>query len=165
MKLVRPLLLATALALAAPAFAQTGPAATPSAGESDPARIQKLRERIRADQKALVAQNMPLTDAEAKAFWPVYDKCRQELDSAQRKSNQAILDYVNGESKMTDAHAKQITANLLEAEADEARARKSCFGRVAKVLSGKKAARYLQIESKMRALQRFDAAVVIPLVP
>jgi len=108
---------------------------------------------------------MPLTDAEAKAFWPSTTSAARSSISAQRKSNQAILDYVNGESKMTDAHAKQITANLLEAEADEARARKSCFGRVAKVLSGKKAARYLQIESKMRALQRFDAAVVIPLVP
>ena len=54
---------------------------------------------------------------------------------------------------------------MLEAEAEETRARKSCFERVAKVLPGRKAARYFQIETKMAALARFDVAVTLPLVP
>jgi hypothetical protein len=164
MTILRPLLVACAFALASPAFAQAGGRRARGAGDADAARIQKFRERIRADQKAIVAQNLPLTDAEAKAFWPAYDKCHNDLEGAQRKLNRAILDYVNGESRMTDAHAKQIMRDLLAAESEETKARKSCYDRVAKVLPGKKAARYLQIESKIRALQRFDAAAVIPLV-
>jgi hypothetical protein len=160
----RALILVLVVALALPAAAQTGPSGQPATRAPDPAALQKLREKIRSDHKAVVAQNLPLTDAEAKAFWPVFDKCHQELDSAQRDSNRAILDYVNGESTMTDALAKKIANDLLAAEAKEARARKSCFDRVAKVLPGKKAARYLQIESKIRALSRFDVAVAIPLV-
>ncbi|MBL0142875.1 MAG: hypothetical protein IPP91_12425 [Betaproteobacteria bacterium] len=164
MKAIRTLVLASAIAIAMPASAQSGTSAPMPAGGADAATIQKLRERIRTDPKAVVAQNLNLTEAEAKVFWPAYDKCHEGMDAAQRKINRAILDYVNGESSMSDAHARQITKDLLAAESDEAGARKSCFKRVSKVLPGKKAARYLQIESKIRALTRFDAAVVVPLV-
>ena len=165
MKTIRGLLLTSLVAFALPALAQSGAAAAPAAGSStDAARIEKLRERIRTDQKALVAQNLPLTEAEAKAFWPVYGECHQKLDATQRRVNRAILDYVNAMNTMTDANAKQIAKDLLAAEKDEASARQSCFDRVAKVLPGKKAARYLQIESKIQALVHFDAAVAIPLI-
>ena len=60
-------------------------------------------------------------------------------------------------------HAELGTTQVY-AEADTTRARKSCFDRVAKVLPGKKAARYFQIENKIAALARFDAAAALPLV-
>ena len=160
---LRPLVLVLALVLpfgAAPVLAADPP---PAAG-ADAAKVQKLRERIRTDQRALVAENLPLTDVEAKAFWPVYDKCHGKLEAANRRSNRAILDYVNGESGMTDARATQIAKDMLAADAEETRARKACYDGAAKVLPGKKAARFLQIENKIRALSRFDAAVAIPLV-
>ena len=163
-KPIRNLLIASLVAFALPVLAQGGSAATPAAAGPDAAQIQKLRERIRTDPKALVAKNLELSDAEAKAFWPAYDECHVKLDGAQRRVNRAILDYVNAMNTMTDANAKKIVADLLAAEKDEAAARKACFDRVAKVLPGKKAARYLQIESKIRALVHFDAAVAIPLV-
>jgi hypothetical protein len=161
MKTMHIPLAAILLAFTLPALAQS-PAA--GAGETDAARIQKLRERIRGDQKALVAQNLDLTESEAKAFWPAYGECHVKLDATQRRANRATLDYVNAAGTMTDAHAKQIMKELLAAETDEARARNSCFNRVAKVLPGKKAARYLQIESKIRALVHYDTAAAIPLV-
>ncbi len=164
--LLRTAACALAIGLPAAALAQApaapaGPALVP--GGPDAATIAKLRERIRADRKALVAQNLPLTDAESKAFWPVYEKCRAEMDAAHRKTNRAITEFVNAESRMTDASAKQIMNEALAAEAEEARSHKSCFDRVAKVLPARKAARYIQIENKMDALSRFDAAMVIPL--
>ena len=161
MKSIPTLLAASLVAFALPAFAQS-PA--PAAGASDAARIQKLRERIRTDPKGVVRQNLPLTEAEAKAFWPAYDECHVKLDGAQRRGNRAVVDYVNAGDNVTDANAKQIAKDLLEANIDEARALKACFDRVAKVLPGRKAARFLQIENKMRALIHFDTAAAIPLV-
>lgn len=156
---------AVALALPLTAAAQQPAAGTPAnASQADPARLAKLREQARADRKALVAKNLPLTEAEAKAFWPVYDECRKSLDASHSKVNRAMRDYVSAGDRMTDANAKRIVGEVLEGEAAEARARKSCFDRVAKVLPGVKAARYLQIETKIGALFRFDAAVAVPLV-
>jgi len=143
---------------------QAAPAAGTTAGAADPATLAKLRERIRSDRKGLVAQNLPLTEAESKAFWPVYERCSESIEAAQRRVNRAVVDYVGAEGQMTDAYAKQIVREVLEAEADTVRARKACFDRVAKVLPGKKAARYFQIETKIAALARFDAAATLPLV-
>jgi hypothetical protein len=127
--------------------------------------LAALRERIRTDRKGLVAQHLPLTEAEAKAFWRVYERCHESIESAQRKVYRAIVDCVGAESRITDARAKQLVSELLEADADAVRARKACFERVAKVLPGRKAARYFQIENKMAALARFDVAATLPLVP
>jgi hypothetical protein len=33
--------------------------------------MQMVRDKIRADKKLLVAENLPLTAADAKVFWPV----------------------------------------------------------------------------------------------
>jgi len=161
MKSTSTLLAATLVVFTLPAFAQSP---GPAAGAPDAARIQKLRERIRSDPKGVVKQNLPLTDAEAKAFWPAYDECHVKLDGAQRRSNRAVIEYINAGDNVTDANATKIAKELLDGHIDEARALKSCFERVAKVLPGKKAARFLQIENKMRALVHFDTAAAIPLI-
>lgn len=56
------------------AFAQQGPA-TPSASDHD---IQLLRKDLRSAQKQIIAANMPLTDAEAQKFWPLYEQYNAE---------------------------------------------------------------------------------------
>ena len=40
--------------------------------------MQIVIEKIRADKKLFVAENMQLTDAEAKAFWPVYKQYQDD---------------------------------------------------------------------------------------
>lgn len=70
-----------------------------------------------------MAENLALTDREAKAFCPAYDKGHGKLDAANRRPNRANLDYVNGESGMTDARATQIAKDMLAADAGETRAR------------------------------------------
>jgi hypothetical protein len=46
-----------------------------AAAQDKPAdNMQIMREKVKADKKLLVASNMQLTEAEAKAFWPVYEE-------------------------------------------------------------------------------------------
>jgi hypothetical protein len=157
-------LILAATCSAALALSPTVPAQQPAAGAApDAAALAKIRDRVRTDRKALVAQNLALGEAEAKAFWPAYDKCQASLNAAHAKVNRAILDYVAAGEKLTDANAKRIMGEALAGEAEEARARKACFEAVSKALPGVKAARYLQIEAKIAALHRWDAAVAIPL--
>jgi hypothetical protein len=94
--------LALVFAVVAPAAAQAPAGSTTN--------MEILVAKIKADKKLLVAETVGLTDAEGKAFWPVYDKCHASIESAQRKANRALVDYVGAESRMTDAYAKQIVA-------------------------------------------------------
>ena len=53
---------------------------------------------------------------------------------------------------------------MMEADQSELKARSRCKRPCSRRCRPKKAARYLQLESKIRAFQDYDLAVVIPLV-
>lgn len=125
--------------------------------------MQALRAAVKADKKAYVASALNLTDAEAKKFWPLYDAYQRTLDRANRERNIVIIDIV-GTDKLTDAYAKYLLKDMIEADEAEVRARRTLQNKLVKALPAKKAARYLQLEAKIRAAQAYDIAVAIPLV-
>src|SRR4029453_15724632 len=43
--------------------------------------MEVLREKLRADKKAVVASVLELTEGEAKAFWPVYNAYQSDMVS------------------------------------------------------------------------------------
>ncbi|MGZ6275097.1 MAG: hypothetical protein ACXWMI_03175, partial [Syntrophales bacterium] len=46
----------------------------PVCAQDKPADTNQLvREKLQADKKLFIAENMQLSEAEAKAFWPVYE--------------------------------------------------------------------------------------------
>ena len=154
--------IAAAACMALPALAQA-----PAPGRAQAAShesLDALRLEMRKDKRGLVERNMELTPQEAQKFWPIYDAYQQELDRIVQRENRALLDYINTENMMTDANAKRIGREFLKAEDDEQALRTKQLRRVLAVLPGRKAVRYLQIETKLRTLQRYDVAERIPLV-
>ena len=107
---------------------------------------------------------MKLTPEEAKKFWPIYDDYQRDLDKISQRQNRVVLDYVNTEDSMTDANAKRLAEEFLEADADEMKLREKTMKKAMGALPARKAARFLQIENKIRTLNRFDLAERIPLV-
>lgn len=125
-----------------------------------------LRDKIKADKKLLVADNLQLTDREAKGFWPVYEAYQKDLQKINERLAKTISAYAEGYNKdtITDAQATKLISDAIGVEESEAKLRRTYADKLAKVLPGKKVARYLQIESKVRALVRFELASQIPLV-
>lgn len=123
-----------------------------------------LLARVQADKKSVVAKNLNLTPDEAKKFWPLYEKFQRELDVPHREYALAVRDYVSAEKSMTDANATRLARIVLAAAVSEAKLREKHFKETAKVLPGVKAARYVQIENKIQAVQRYETAKAIPLV-
>ena len=177
MRLLPSLLAAAALAVlpataqqpapASKAAAPAKPASAPPAAAPDrgsPAAIAALRDAVKADKKAVVAKNMELTDAEAKKFWPIYEAYQKDLDKIVQRQNRAVIDYVNQSSSMTDANAKRIAREVLDADAEEQRMRERHLKKLYAALPARKAVRYLQIENKIRTLNQYDMGAQIPLV-
>ena len=123
-----------------------------------------MRQAVQTDKRALVERNMQLTPAEAKKFWPLYDVYQDNLEPIVRRQNRAVMDYINTESSMTDANAKRIAKEIIEADADEQKLREKQLKKLLAALPARKAVRYLQIENKIRTLNRYDIAERIPLV-
>jgi hypothetical protein len=126
-----------------------------------------LLDKIKADKKLVVASNMELTEPEKMAFWPIYDAYQKDLQGINDRLVKTIKEYADAYTgkTLTNDQAKKLTDEVLAIEADEARLRSTYATRLNAALPGKTVARYLQIESKIRAAVRYDMANNIPLVP
>ena len=131
---------------------------------ADSTDMQALRTAVRADKKALVTSTLNLTPAEAAKFWPIYDAYQRDLDLANRRRNIVVVDVVGSGKPISDLYAKNLSNELLAADEAEIKSRRTMQNKVMRALPDKKAARYLQLESKIRAFQDYDIAVAIPLV-
>jgi hypothetical protein len=158
MKLIKAAILCVAALTAIPVFAQDKSADT---------NMQILLDKVKADKKLVVAANMDLSDAEGQAFWPIYDAYQKDLKGINDRLATAILTYADAYNKnaLTDELAKRLTNEALAIDQDEITLRKTYAARLERVLPPKKAARYLQIENKIRAAIRYNMAAGIPLVP
>jgi hypothetical protein len=145
------------------AFASAATVAQESAAD---ANMQILRDKVKADKKLVVAANMDLTDAEAKAFWPIYEEYQNELRTLDQRLTRVIEAYAEGynNNSLTDDAASRLIKDVLAIDRDDLAMRTKYAEKVARVLPGKKAMRYLQIESKIRAVIRYQLAGGIPLV-
>jgi hypothetical protein len=151
-------------AVSAPAKAR--PNTTATSQRADTTNAQILLDKVKADKKLLVASNMDLTDAEAAKFWPLYEEYQRGLDQLNQRMAGTILEYAEANEKgpIPDATAKKLLDEALMVEEGEVALKKSYAQKFSEVLPAAKAARYLQIETKIRSLLRLDLARNIPLV-
>jgi len=138
------------------------------AQEATQMNMEILKEKIKADKKLIVASNMNLTDAEAKNFWPLYDGYQKELEQINQRLITTVKSYADaynaGKGELSNDTAKKLMTDALAIEESEVKLRQSYAAKLNKVLPFTKVARYLQIESKIRAIVRFELAAQIPLV-
>lgn len=154
--------IATILLLAAAMLALPCAAAEDaSAGAAD---MQALRGAVKADKKALVASTLQLTDAEAKKFWPPYDAYQRALDAVNRRRAVAVEELLGLDKPPSDLYAKKLAGELIAADEAELKARRKVQNAAMKALPATKAARYLQLEGRIRAYQAYDLAAAFPLL-
>jgi hypothetical protein len=145
--------LAAMAVVAVPAFAQDKAADN----------MQIVLEKVRADKKLLVAENMQLTEAEGKAFWPVYEQYQNELFLLRVRTARLITDYANAQEKMTNESARTLLDEYMTIESLGLMLRQVYLPEFRKVLPEVKVARYYQIENKIQAALLYELARNIPL--
>jgi len=155
-KLAAVTALAFCVLLAPAVFAQDNAAAV--------AELAALQKAAKTDKRALVASTLDLTPAEAKKFWAIYDDYQADLDVLVRRRNVALEVLVARDKPMSDLYARNLSSELLAIEEQEIKTRRKMQNAVMRALPPKKAARYLQLENKLRAAQAYDIAVAFPLV-
>jgi len=165
MKIVPIALFAVATMLALPAVAQTKPATKPAATPAS-SDMEIFRQKVKADKKLIVAANMELSETEAKAFWPVYDAYQKDLEGINKRTGQLIVDYANAYNKgaVSNETAKKLMSEAWAIEEAEVKLKRSYSPKLEKAVPAMKVARYYQIESKIRAVIKYELAANIPLV-
>ena len=128
-------------------------------------QMQQLQADLKADRQAVVAANLPLTEGEARAFWPVYKEYRSGVEKVGERVAGLIAAYAANFASMNDTKADAFFNDLLAIERDRLALREKYVPRVRAVLPATKAARFFQIENKLDAIVNLSIASEIPLVP
>lgn len=126
--------------------------------------MQLVLEKIRADKRLFVAENMQLTEGKAKAFWPVYDRYQDELFLLRARTIKLIGDYADAYEKMTDDTARKLLDEYMAIETMGPKLRKAYLPKFRKVLPPVKVVRYYQIENKIQAVLMYELGRTIPLM-
>ena len=138
---------------------------SPVVSQDKPAdNMQILREKIKADKKLLVAADMELTESEAKAFWPVYEKYQDELFLLRTRTVKLINDYADAYEKMSNDKAKALLDELMKIDSLGVKLRQAYLPKFRQVLPEIKVVRYYQIENKINAALMYELAANIPLM-
>jgi len=137
----------------------------PVVAQDKPAdNMEIVLEKVRADKKLFIAENMQLTEAEAKGFWPVYERYQDELFLLRARVEKLIKDYAEAYEKMTNDTARDLLDENMTIETLALKLRQAYLPKFREVLPEVKVVRYYQIEDKINAVLIYELARNIPLM-
>ena len=122
-----------------------------------------LVSQIQTDSRAVVLAAMKMTDAEVRAFTPIYDKYQAENKKLFAKMKDLIDKFAANYGSMTDDAAKDIMKDSFKLREERTAVLKKYAKQMNQALPPAKALQWVQIENKLNALLDAQAAVVIPL--
>ena len=153
-------LVTTTLILSGIAFGQHE---TASGVEVDK-NIDLMRKNLRGEKKQIIAMNVPLTPDEATKFWPLYDQYAADMSKNYDEFYAVIKDYAANQKTLTDAQASSMIMTWSAIQVSVAQTRSKYIPMVEKVIPGKKAALFFQIDRRLYALLDLQVASEVPLV-
>lgn len=135
-------------------------AAGPVSADQAQTYVDYQRQVLRGEREVSVRANVPLSPEEGKAFWPLFKEYHDAKQKVGDRSYRIIREYADAynSNRVTDEQAQVWVTEALDVRAEEERLLRSHLERVAKILPGKKFARYYQIETKLDTLVRAKLA-------
>lgn len=120
---------------------------------------------LKTEKKAIVAEVMQFSDAESTVFWPLYNEYNEKMYTLNTKVYNLIKEYAKhyGES-MTDEKAIEIWTNSMKIKSELAKLERTYYKKFQKILTGKKATMYMQLENKIKTLVHAELALEIPMM-
>jgi hypothetical protein len=107
---------------------------------------------------------MQLTEAESEAFWPVYNEYEQAMRKVNTKRVDVLRRLAAEYETLTDEQAEALLKESFDFQQERVKVRRSFMKKFAKALTGKRVARFYQIDSKIDSIIDFDIARTVPLV-
>jgi hypothetical protein len=129
------------------------------------AYAELLRSDVRTQKVAIITEVMGFTEAEDKAFWPIYRDYDTEMSKLGDERVALIAEYANTFEKITDPVADKLAAKAMDLQTRRNAAMGKCYERVKGALSPRTALRFLQVEHQLQLLIDLQIAASLPLAP
>ena len=126
--------------------------------------IQMLRKDIRSQRKQIIAANMPLSEAEAEKFWPVYEQYVSDLVKLNGTKYALIKQYVQTKGALSDTEAETAVDQWVGVDQSVAELRRKYIPQFRKVLSAKNTALFYQLDRRVQLMIDLQLASSLPLI-
>lgn len=128
-------------------------------------KLNFTHETIETQRRVLVSGAVPLTEDEAKGFWPIYDDYEKKRRTLDERETRLVTAYVASVATLTDVQAKQMLAEAVAMDEHRVKLRREVLDRLGKIIPVRKVARFYQIDSKLDTVVRAEISRQIPFVP
>jgi hypothetical protein len=143
---------------------QSSTAADSTAHALTDQQLALLRKDIRSIKKQLIAANLTLTDTEATKFWPLYEQYSAEFEKINDTRTAIIKEYSDGYGTLTDDQADNLIRRWLDTDIAAAQLRQKYVPIFRKVVPGKKAATFFQLDRRISMMIDVQLTSQLPLV-
>ena len=126
-------------------------------------QLALLRRDIRSIKKQLIAANLTLTDSEATKFWPVYEQYSADTGKINDARTAIIKEYSEEYGTLTDDQADNLIRRWLDTDIEQTKLRQQYVAIFRKVLSGKKAATFFQLDRRISTMIDVQITSQLPL--
>jgi len=140
-------------------------AASTASAQTVKEKLDLTREAVENQRRVLVSGSLRLSDAEAKAFWPLYDDYEKERKPYDERANKLLADFLAQAATLGDAQAKAMLDEAFRIDEGRVKVRRAWYDRLAKAIPPRELARLYQIENKLDSVVRADLTKQIPLAP
>jgi len=143
---------------------QSAAAAPGSADAFTNQQFALLLKDIRSIKKQVIAANLTLTDSEATKFWPVYEQYSAEFEKINDARAALVKEYSDEYGTQTDVQADNLVRRWLDVDIAAAQLRQKYVPIFRKVLPGKKAATFFQLDRRISMMIDVQLTSQLPLM-
>jgi hypothetical protein len=123
-----------------------------------------LLKDIRSIKKQVIAANLTLTDSEATKFWPVYEQYSADFAKINDTRAALVKEYSDDYGTQTDEQADSLVRRWLDVDIAAAQLRQKYVPIFRKVLPGKKAATFFQLDRRISMMIDVQLTSQLPLM-
>ena len=122
-----------------------------------------LRRDVSSIKKELIAAHLRFTNGESTRAWQVYEQYLTEMNKINGTKTAILKQYSQEYDTLTDDQAGDLICRWLEADVEQAKLLQKFAGIFRKVLPGKKAATFLQVERRISMMMDVQLTSGLPL--
>jgi hypothetical protein len=120
-------------------------------------------EKAMEKKKALVLNELRLSNETVAEFLPVYDEYQQVRFDSNRNVGKLVNEFAESYNALTNVKAQELLAKWMDAKQGQLDLQKEYVAKFEQVMSKKELFRYYQIENKLQIAAEYQLGKMIPL--
>jgi len=117
-----------------------------------------------AEKKAMIEENLPLTQPEKQAFWSLYDDYMKDIVKLLERRSLLVKEFMEIQENISDKQARAMIEEHFKIVDESVKVKKLMLERLRKKLPEIKVLKFFQIEAKIDAGYQYFLSENIPLI-